>query len=120
MIFGFFNILLILVRWKSLQTNYFRDWKFENYIKYLGPLLYRQDIPSLMGFFAPFEFRNQIFVSKMRNDALRFSVFFPKKLIDELHVNPLKRLKFPYPRVSRSISVTGKRRGLPSFYALCY
>ena len=115
--FRFFQYVIDLRRWKAMQSPYIRDWKFANYIKYLGPLLYKEDVPSLMGFFAPFEYRNQIFVSRLKNDSLRFSVFFPKKVIDELHVNPLKRLKFPYPRVSRSISVTGKRRGLPSFYA---
>lgn len=111
--FRFFQYVVDFRRWKSLQTNYFRDWKFENYIKYLGPLLYRQDIPSLMGFFAPFEFRNQIFVSKMRNDALRFSVFFPKKLVDDENFflsNPRFPRKLFKPR-------NAKNSSFPSYYA---
>lgn len=100
-------------RWKSLQVNYIRDWKFENYIKYLGPLLYRQDIPSLMGFFAPFEYRNQIFVSKMRNDSLRFSVFFPKKIIEE------KNYFLTNPRFPRKVHnpKNQKNSQFPSYYA---
>jgi hypothetical protein len=81
--FKFFQHAMDFRRWKSLQTNYLRDWKFENYTKYLGPLVYKHDIASLMGFFAPFEYRNQIFVSKLRKDSLRFSIFFPKKIIAE-------------------------------------
>lgn len=93
--FQFFQYAVDLRRWKALQVPYIRDWKFERYIRYLGPLLYREDVASLMGFFAPFDYRNQIFVSRLRNDALRFSVFFPKKVIDEKFVNPLKRLNVP-------------------------
>jgi hypothetical protein len=93
--FRFFQYVVDLRRWKALQAPYIRDWKFERYVRYLGPLLYREDVASLMGFFAPFEYRNQIFVSRLRNDALRFSVFFPKKVIDEKFVNPLKRLNVP-------------------------
>lgn len=115
--FRFFQYVIDLRRWKALQTSYIRDWKFEKYVKYLGPLLYKEDVASLMGFFAPFEYRNQIFVSRMKNDAMRFSVFFPKKVIDEKHTNPLKRLKFPHPRFSRAISAVGARHSLPSFYA---
>lgn len=111
--FRFFQYIIDFRRWKSLQTNYIRDWKFENYMKYLGPILYRQDIPALMGFFAPFEFRNQVFVSKMRNDALRFSVFFPKKIIEESNdflTNPRFPRKLYKPRNSKSSSY-------PSYYA---
>lgn len=115
--FRFFQYVIDLRRWKALQTSYIRDWKFENYVKYLGPLLYKEDVASLMGFFAPFEYRNQVFVSRMKNDAMRFSVFFPKKIIDDKYVNPIKRLKFPHPRFSRAISADGARRSLPSFYA---
>jgi hypothetical protein len=115
--FRFFQYVIDLRRWKALQTSYIRDWKFENYVKYLGPLLYKEDVASLMGFFAPFEYRNQVFVSRMKNDALRFSVFFPMKVIDDKYTNPLKRLKFPHPRFSKAISADGARRSLPSFYA---
>lgn len=111
--FRFFQYIIDFRRWKSLQTNYIRDWKFENYMRYLGPILYKQDIPSLMGFFAPFEFRNQIFVSKMRNDALRFSVFFPKKIIEESNeflTNPRFPRKLYKPRNFKSSSY-------PSYYA---
>lgn len=120
--FRFFQYATDLRRWKALQTSYMRDWKYERYMKYLGPLLYKEDVASLMGFFAPFEYRNQIFVSRLRNDSLRFSVFFPKKVIDEQFSNPLKKLKFPYDKrgFSRFRSpVTGKfrNRSKPSFYA---
>jgi hypothetical protein len=111
--FKFFQYSIDFRRWKSLQTNYLRDWKFENYIKYLGPLLYKYDIPTLMGFFAPFEYRNQIFVSKMRNDSLRFSIFFPKKLIVE--ENPF----LSNPRYPKKFLQKQKLESslFPSFYA---
>jgi len=113
--FRFFQYVVDLRRWKALQAPYICDWKFERYIRYLGPLLYREDVASLMGFFAPFEYRNQIFVSRLRNDALRFSVFFPKKVIDEKFVNPLKRLNVPswVPRSHKE----RLRSGGGSFYA---
>lgn len=115
--FNYFQRVIDLRRWKALQASFIRDWKFDNYLKYLGPVIYREDMGSLMGFFAPFEYRNQIFVTKLNNDAFRFSVFFPKKVIDEQYVNPLKRLKFPYPRFSKAIKSTGQRKQFPSYYA---
>lgn len=115
--FRFYQFITDLRRWKALQTTYIRDWRFENYVKYLGPVLYKEDVQSLMGFFAPFEYRNQIFVSKLKKNLLRFSVFFPKKVIDDQYTNPLKRLKFPYPRSSRAVQVNGRRSSLPSYYA---
>lgn len=117
--FRFFQYVIDLRRWKALQTSYIRDWKFETYIKYLGPLLYKDDVSSLMGFFAPFEYRNQIIVSKMRNDSLRFSVFFPKKVIDEQFANPMKRLTFPIQKFSAFPSKYNSRlaNSRPAFYA---
>lgn len=102
--FRFFQYVTDLRRWKALQTSFIRDWKFEKYIRYLGPLLYKDDVASLMGFFAPFEYRNQIIVSRLRNDSLRFSVFFPKKVIDEQFSNPTKRLAFPTNKFHRKFS----------------
>lgn len=102
--FRFFQYVTDLRRWKALQTSFIRDWKFEKYIRYLGPLLYKDDVSSLMGFFAPFEYRNQIIVSRMRNDSLRFSIFFPKKVIDEQFSNPTKRLAFPNNKFRRKVS----------------
>lgn len=118
--FRFFQYVTDLRRWKALQTAYIRDWKFEKYIQYLGPLLYKEDVASLMGFFAPFEYRNQIIVSKMRNDSLRFSVFFPKKVIDEKFVNSTKRLSFPPQQFhSRGYSKSGSliATSKPMYYA---
>lgn len=117
--FRFFQYVVDLRRWKALQTPYIRDWKFETYIKYLGPLLYKDDVSSLMGFFAPFEYRNQIIVSRLRSDSLRFSVFFPKKVIDEQFVNPMKRLTFPIQKFSSSLSKYNSKlaNSRPTFYA---
>lgn len=118
--FRFFQYVTDLRRWKALQTAYIRDWKFEKYVQYLGPMLYKDDVASLMGFFAPFEYRNQIIVSKMRNDSLRFSVFFPKKVIDEKFVNPGKRLSFPPQQFhSRGYSKSGSliSTSKPMYYA---
>jgi hypothetical protein len=56
-----------------------KKWYFNKYVHYLGPLFNKSDISSLMGFFAPIEYRNQIFLSKLKKDAVRFSIFFPKK-----------------------------------------
>lgn len=102
--FRFFQHATDLRRWKALQTSFIRDWKFEKYIRYLGPVLYRDDVSSLMGFFAPFEYRNQIITSRMRNDSLRFSIFFPKKVIDEQFSNSTKRLAFPPNKFRRKVS----------------
>lgn len=102
--FRFFQHATDLRRWKALQTSFIRDWKFEKYIRYLGPVLYRDDVSSLMGFFAPFEYRNQIITSRMRNDSLRFSIFFPKKVIDEQFSNFTKKLAFPPNKFRRKVS----------------
>lgn len=118
--FRFFQYVTDLRRWKALQTSFIRDWKFEKYIHYLGPLLYKDDVSSLMGFFAPFEYRNQIIVSRLRNDALRLSVFFPKKVIDEQFVNPSKRLAFPpqrFRRGTRSKFLRNLSISKPMYYA---
>lgn len=118
--FRFFQYVTDLRRWKALQTSYIRDWKFEKYVQYLGPLLYKDDVASLMGFFAPFEYRNQIVVSKLRNDSLRFSVFFPKKIIDEKFANPTKKLSFPPQQFhSRGYSKSGSliATSKPMYYA---
>lgn len=117
--FRFFQYVIDLRRWKALQTSYIRDWKFEEYMKYLGPILYKEDVASLMGFFAPFEYRNQIIVSRMRNDSLRFSVFFPKKVIDEQFAHPMKRLTFPLQKFKPAVSKYGMQlnNSKPSYYA---
>ena len=77
--FKLFQYTLDLRRLSALQPLSVRLWNFDHYLRYLGPLMHRSDVSSLMGFFAPFEYRNQIFVSRLRNDSIRFSVFFPIK-----------------------------------------
>ena len=77
--FRLFQFVSDLRRVNAMQTNSVRFWTFDRYLKFLGPVMYRSDITSLMGFFAPFEYRNQIILSRFKNDSIRFSVFFPSK-----------------------------------------
>lgn len=77
--FRLFQFVSDLRRVNAMQTNSVRFWSFDRYLKFLGPVMYRSDITSLMGFFAPFEYRNQIILSRFKNDSIRFSVFFPSK-----------------------------------------
>ncbi len=37
----------------------------------------KNNINYLMSFFAPIEYRNQLMLSKIKNDSIRFSIFFP-------------------------------------------
>lgn len=82
--FRLFQHSIDLRRFSALHPLSVKFWYFDRYLKFLGPLFSRSDITSLMGFFAPFEYRNQVLLSRVRNDALRFSVFFPSKISNSL------------------------------------
>ena len=64
--------------------------------------MHRADVTSLFGFFAPFEYRNQIFVSRLRKDSMRFSVFFPVKSYNEVR---RLRARSPIAKILRGHSV---------------
>lgn len=78
--FRLFQHSIDLRRFSALHPLSVKFWYFDRYLKFLGPLFSRSDITSLMGFFAPFEYRNQVLLSRVRKDSLRFSIFFPTKI----------------------------------------
>ena len=100
--FRIFQYVLDLRRYNALQPVSVRLWNFDHYLRYLGPLMHRSDVTSLFGFFAPFEYRNQIFVSRLRKDSMRFSVFFPVKSYDEVR---RLRARSPVAKILRGHSV---------------
>lgn len=100
--FRIFQYVLDLRRYNALQSVSVRLWNFDHYLRYLGPLMHRSDVTSLFGFFAPFEYRNQIFVSRLRKDSMRFSVFFPVKSYNEVR---RLRARSPVAKILRGHSV---------------
>ena len=76
-------------RFSSLYMNKkSKTWYLKKYMNFLGPLLSKNDVSSLMGFFAPIEYRNQIFLSNLKKDAIRFSIFFPKRNYNTFQSSP--------------------------------
>ena len=100
--FRIFQYVLDLRRYNALQSVPVRLWNFEHYLRFLGPIVHRSDVTSLFGFFAPFEYRNQIFVSRLRKDSMRFSVFFPVKSYNEVR---RLRARSPVAKILRGHSV---------------
>ena len=95
--FRFFQYVTDFRRIKTLHNRSIKNMKFNNYIHFLGPILSRRDVSTVMGFFAPFEYRNQLFLTKSKKDALRFSVFFPVNKVEPLFRNypeNFKRIPF--------------------------